>query len=281
MAVNYAALSAAINGNNNKKVEYHSISKGDNFLHILPPWPGEKDGLPFHHIFGHYIVDPTADKETSLFFQCPTRVEGFCYICNRVKKLRTSEFSKDVNLATQIQSRVRYLFNALNEEGEIKVLEVGPQAGKSIIEAIEKDHMSGNDPFDYNAGLELNIRKTGKGRFDTKYEVFTLPQRKKLSPDVVEKISTLSNLYNVKMTFTNEELKKVIDEGNYDPKGLKKKQASEEEDADEGAVSGKPGRGLDSEGIPNFTPPPAPAAPSAISYNMSAKEAINRLNNTL
>lgn len=241
--------------NNNGKFNWVKTKAGDNWFHILPPWPGAES--PWYEVHLHYIPLPSDDAKKKTF-KCAKPEFGSCVLCDNANSLKFSDDEDDKKKGKLLAAKKTYLYNVVvldKEKDSIStgIFSAGPMVHNQIFQAINFDVEEDLDPCDYKEGLLLCIRKTGQG-LDTEYN--TQASRKRINTTEIEDdYENLPKLDEIYEDFNNTELTLVL-EGNMDPKGKNKKK-EEEDQAEKPKASSRfvsPGKGKKEEVEPTEAP---------------------------
>jgi hypothetical protein len=192
------------------KVVRHKLKPNANVFRILPPFgdPDDHNGYPFKRWSVAWLTDPQSGKRRP--FASPIMEKEECpvdqysralakHIENKKAMLtaegldekQVREQLKDLyNVQWQIKLNHTYAYNAVDKEGTVGVLEVKKTAHDGIKEKLNEyiveynqDPLSLESDIQENAGVWLNIKKTGEGK-DTKYTVDFAKTKKKVDGDV-------------------------------------------------------------------------------------------------
>jgi len=147
-------------------------------VRLLPPPPGIKS--PFFVVWKHAYTDPESGK--FIAFPCPKQLAGRrCQTCEESQALRRSAAQADQDLSWEMRAKKRVLVNLLDrEDGKTKVWEIGAPMGKpkgktlyeKLLKLRQDEDVGGNFVNPTNKGFDVIIQRTGKGKFNTSYEVF-------------------------------------------------------------------------------------------------------------
>lgn len=213
------------------KIEYFNIPKGDSYFHVLPRWDDHPDGLPYHEVGLHFMVDNEGKKRAYLCAHYSG--ESRCPLCEKSKRLQGSSDLEDKSTGKSIRCVKRFMYNAANKAGEIKVLNAGPQLHGELLYEFKEDLGAGFDPCSYDEGLMIKVTRTGTDWMDTKYKARAERARHKLPSELKDGHSSLPKLDKIHETYSVEELEQVL-AGNYNPKNKAAKTSS---DADSKTLS--------------------------------------------
>ncbi len=159
-----------------------SLKEGRNELRFLPPPLGKSSIFAIVH--QHYINLPGM-KET-ISFNCPQAMGfGSCPVCTKANALRSTGHAPDYDLARELSPGLRVYANVIDRDAADK----GPQTlgfGKKIytaLTAFRQDPVAGGDFSDPISGYDVVIKRSGKGKNDTQYEVLLARSMSRLAPD--------------------------------------------------------------------------------------------------
>jgi hypothetical protein len=208
--------------------------EGTSIFRVLPPFGKDHANRASKKIRLHWGFFDSNGKPRPV--HCTYESEGFCPICNHAWELEkmaqrslaagnTEESEEQMKKFQELKSRVTYLYNAVNNEGEVGVLEVPKTAHDGII-SIFKEYINKYDldPTGLKDGVWFQIRRSGKG-FNTKYEVNFNRVSKKVDGEIVETINrsplpegVVSDFENLAVDIHNQykipsssDLKKILD----------------------------------------------------------------------
>lgn len=152
---------------------------GSTTVRILPPWSGA--GAFFREITKHRV---RVGKKTEIF-ACPSVEANMpCAVCDLGEELTLSKDEDKLEFVKEnLRPKSSYLYNVLcrsgpanrkgdcPEFGKVYVLELGVMAHHQIIEHDQDAAAGWADVANPNSGVNLVIKRTGQGRYDTKYTV--------------------------------------------------------------------------------------------------------------
>lgn len=186
-----------------QKTEMHKLSDGDNVFRILPPFGTNHNNVWFAEWYIHWGFQNADGREAPL--SCSYRTpERYCPICMEARDLkkkadllvrdytvRDSEgqdkvdwnsVPEDVKEArndimarqNRIRSQRHFYYNALDSNGELKVLKVTPKTGRKLNDKIkEAYHSKSIQALSLTKGCYFVIKRTrtGSRAFDVEYDV--------------------------------------------------------------------------------------------------------------
>jgi hypothetical protein len=206
-------------------IDWWKPQQGKNLVRLMPPWSAD-DTNPnanqfWREVYMHFKVGPNGWSGS-----CPTSTPygpgGECPICEEVERLRSTGNPADSELAKDIRAKQRLYSNIVDMsdpvytdedvatwaaeeynqgkecpfaagQTKVKVFSYGPQIFKQILDIVTESV----DVTDLNAGYDLMISRTGKGR-DTSYNVQIMPPAKPFVPAGVNQIEdVLIDLDNI------------------------------------------------------------------------------------
>lgn len=175
-----------------------------------------------------------------------------------------------VEKAGNLKPRVQYLFNVLvlsapqgveYEFGSVYVLKTGELVKRQILELDQDEGLGWTDVTNLESGVNLTIKRTGKGQFDTRYEVN--PHGGGRS-NIVQTLSekgvdindlTLHNLFELCPVKPTDELREILKRG-----GFLVGQPTPVQTATQARQTGEQGSS-----VPSSTPTPVPSpAPNQV-----------------
>ena len=184
------------------------LEDGDNKLRLLPAT--EEDGMFFFEYFQHYI--------DGQYIVCPKRTESIntaCPICDYVSKLYATKREDDRQLAGEIRSKVKYLYNAIdrNKEDEgVKILQTGIKLFEVLIDKVCDPDIG--DITNIKEGFDIIIKKKQQAGFPN-YDGSDVARKPSLLSDNIEKIKEwMGSRYDLSKeveVLTKDELKAILD----------------------------------------------------------------------
>lgn len=155
------------------------IKPGITHLRFLPP---HEDAKSWFREYLEHGLRPGGKFQT---YTCPKVNGDPCPICEHGDKLYETNDEDNIRLAKRYRPKKQYLYNVYvhsSPDGKslkdgIHVLKSGSLVFKQLM-SYDSDHAGGwGNITDLTAGVEFRIERSGKGRFDTKYEAKPIPQR--------------------------------------------------------------------------------------------------------
>lgn len=264
-----AALAAKLTSLNEKKggkafdgMSYANINDGRNVFRILPPH--DKMETFGEEVQVHYGVGKSESNKNGSMVVCPTTHDekAKCPVCELSRELwNLSNKGKDKEIAKQAKSLMRkqrvyfnvidrsddldkfeqreeevngekklVWYNTENDEKEspVKVLGTGVGIYKDLIALIIDPEYG--DITDPEEGLDVIITKTGKGQYDTKYDVKTVRKESVIGFEAWEE--HLNDVTVLSKAKTYDEIASMMDGGSGD--NDEGRDDSSETDEDEG-----------------------------------------------
>lgn len=154
--------------------DWYNLKDGPNVLRILPPKPGGKS--PFMVRFRHWLDLPNGE---SVKFNCPQKMAGqYCPICERADQLKKSadrnERDQGFSLSPQRQAIAVVIDRTDPDKGPLACQLPGKTVYDPLVN-MRNDSRGGGDYTHPINGFDVIIKRSGKGKKGTKYEV--LPDR--------------------------------------------------------------------------------------------------------
>ena len=152
---------------------------GQNVIRILPPW-----GFPWKEGGVHYGLGPKGDQT----LLCPAACAGEpCPVCEAVAEMYATGEAADRQLASDLRVKRKFFINVIvrgQEDMGVRVFECGPMVYNGITQILHTYYEDeGIDITDPEAGRDLVVIKTGKGKSGTRYSVQARARDSKLSDD--------------------------------------------------------------------------------------------------
>lgn len=154
------------NNGGNAKTKFFKPKEGYTKIRIIPPQLGK----PLRNIRYQHTVD--VPGVGTVFFNCPEKAEvRHCGVCAEVKKLFDTKKEVDKERAKNLNAKYRSLFNIIvrdqEDEGPM-VYEMGSELENKLLKLRSVDDWDFINPL---VGVDLMVERTGKGKFDTKYNI--------------------------------------------------------------------------------------------------------------
>jgi hypothetical protein len=141
---------------------------GTNQIRILPNKGG---GLPFEPSFQHFYDDP-ADPDRQISHNCPRRMaKQRCPTCEAIERLSRSDNRADLKLADNMKASFRAYYRILDRANPAKGVQVWAVSWgmQQDLTGFIRDFKSKlTHPIE---GFDLNIRRKGTGKKDTRYRL--------------------------------------------------------------------------------------------------------------
>jgi hypothetical protein len=154
-----------------KRAKTAKFVDGRSRWRILPSWRGA--GQQFWHDFGQHFVKNSAG-EIQAIYVCSEKTFGKpCEVCSVVaQSIKAATDDSTLQLLQDAKSGARVLVNALQIDGpnpgEVQILEMPPSVFGMFVELAEEFEAAGQSILDANAGKDIIVGRTGKGK-NTKY----------------------------------------------------------------------------------------------------------------
>ena len=165
------------------------LKPGMTHLRILPPVKGAKSW------FRSYTEHGLRTDGKYGTFTCPKTFDDNdgCPICEAGTELYDAKGDVNIKKAKKLYAKQSYLYNAYvysNPDGKtladgIFVVKSGPKVFKQLMEYDNDPAGDWGDISNIQSGVDLRITRTGKGRYDTEYNVLGVPARS----NIVDKVA--------------------------------------------------------------------------------------------
>lgn len=165
-----------------------------------------------------------------------------CPFCEHGQELYNEGGEASVEAAREFRPRSSFLFNVVvfsepnnetNLESGVQVLKAGVKVKRQILE-LDQDAADWGDITNLHKGVNLKIKRSGKGQFDTEYLVNGMPKRTDIVETFKEKGIPLSKLKPANldevMQFKSYEEAKLILKENLDKMGFGVQEEKEKTD---------------------------------------------------
>lgn len=148
---------------------FMTLAEGKTIVRFLPAMAGMPG--PLVEVMQHFVRLP--GKEKPVVFACPrSMAREFCPLCARADQYRGSRHKKDQEMARELYSSLRVYANVIDRGDEAagpKILGFGRTIYSDLIKLREDDDFG--DFTHPKSGYDIQITRTGTGRFSTKYTV--------------------------------------------------------------------------------------------------------------
>lgn len=143
-------------------------------IRVLPPF--SPDGRWFRRLLEYRV----AVEKRPYFLTAPTQFDLEDPVKETIETLGNSGNPDLVKKAADLKPRTQYLFNVLVlsapqgvefEFGKVYVLKAGEMVKRQIVELDQDEGLGWTDITNLENGVNLTIKRTGQGQFDTRYEV--------------------------------------------------------------------------------------------------------------
>jgi len=213
------------NGSSTKKfekTEWMKLPFGDTTFMVLPPFSEESD--IFLEVYIHHNFADPNDPNKKRSYQCSKKAHGSCPICEHVDVLTKSG---DTKRASQFKAQRTFLYNVMDQEGNVKVAPLKPSMHTEVLQEINTNYIDNDvdvtDP--YNGTLiklsRLKAAPWARAR--------VLGKRIELSENKITEVKTkIKDLTTVYFDFTPEDLQRGLDGDDLYPKKVATQEVSEE-----------------------------------------------------
>lgn len=172
-------------GGGYRKVKTEYLKEGVAFYRILPSFDATDRRINFEY-YMHWITGEGGQKMKVL---CTKGTEGYCPLCEASKaqeqlfeRLKTDPNADKERLkmleenARNLRASKSIYFNAVNQQGEVVVLELNTTVVKLLANKMEKAKELGFDPTHPKTGAWFRFSKKGKGRdaFEVDFKKITV-----------------------------------------------------------------------------------------------------------
>lgn len=191
------------------KTEFLSLKFGDNRIFVLPPLSQDHDLNV--EVWLHWgLVD---GKGRPFPVKCSKGEHGHCPICDQVDQLIGEGNQKR---AEELKAQKFYLYNALNDQYENKILSTKPSQQKAIdAEVIAAFKVESVDVTDLSNGRQLYINRTKSDPWCT---ARTVPSPVGFDDQTQEVIrSKMVDLTSVYESYTPDQIVKILNGENPNP----------------------------------------------------------------
>jgi len=179
--------------------QFHKIkSEENNVFRILPPAKGLSKF--WEKIVVHFYTTSSGKVRS---FLCTSELEGKCPFCEKWAKFKSEGNDKKASLVSR---KTRFLFNALNEKGEYKILQLPKTVKETLVNQIQ---MLGQDITDIKTGRNLIVKKTGFG-IKTEYTLVIAPNPTEIDMSVLKEITELHDLSAIYPKISYDKISEII-----------------------------------------------------------------------
>lgn len=144
-------------------------------IRVLPPHPNS-GGLWYRRLVEYRIPI----EKRSFFITSPSAFDQPDPVKEAVDALVATNDPENMKRAKDLAPRTQYLFNVLVlsapngvefEFGKVYVLKAGEMVKRGLLELDQDEGLGWTNITDLSAGVNVTIKRTGKGQYDTRYDV--------------------------------------------------------------------------------------------------------------
>jgi len=205
-----------------EKTEWMKLPFGDTTFMVLPPSSEEAD--IFLEVYIHHNFADPNDPNKKRSYQCSKKDHGSCPICEHVEALTKSG---DTKRASQFKAQRTFLYNVMDQEGNVKVAPLKPSMHTEVLQEINTNYIDNDvDVTDPHNGSLIKLSRLKAAPWA---RARVLGKRMELSENKVTEVkSKIKDLTTVYFDFTPEDLQRGLDGEDLYPKKVAAQEVSEE-----------------------------------------------------
>jgi len=166
---------------------------GSNIVRILPHWSKGVGALFYKSIRRHFGIGP---ENGNIICRKTDGKDQDCPICDYVQELRNSGKKEDATAASDMGSKERFVVNVIdrnNPQDGVQIWEMGVMLFNDILALFLDREWGKIDSL--TEGRYVKVKRTGEGKFDTRYFPTPAPNITKVDPAVMKKAHNLDEIF--------------------------------------------------------------------------------------